>query len=333
MNKQQQYEVIIVGAGPIGLACGIAAGQMGLRNVIIEKGCLVNSVYHYPVNMTFFSTSDKIELGNIPFVSHDDRPTRREALEYYRRISAFFGLQVQTYETVLHLQPNTRPQGGGYLVHTSKGDYRARFVVIATGFYTHPNLLQVPGEELSKVKHYFDDPHPYSGHKVLVIGGGNSAVDVALETWRKGATVTMAVRGSALKEGVKYWVKPDIENRIKEGAIQAYFNSRAVQIKSDEVILQTPRGMLALPNDFVFAMTGYHPDFEWLQKLGLTVVNLPHGATLPQFNPQTYETNLPGVFLAGTVCGGTNTNMWFIENARCHAQMVMEQIARLLKAT
>ncbi|OWY23730.1 YpdA family putative bacillithiol disulfide reductase [Sphingobacteriales bacterium UPWRP_1] len=332
MGKQQQYEVIIAGAGPIGLACGIAAGQMGFRNVIIEKGCLVNSVYHYPVNMTFFSTSDKIELGNIPFVSHGDRPTRREALEYYRRISEFFGLQVHTYETVLNLQPDTRQQGG-YLVHTSKGVYRTRFVVIATGFYTHPNLLQVPGEDLPKVKHYFDDPHPYSGHKVLVIGGGNSAVDVALETWRKGATVALAVRGSALKEGVKYWVKPDIENRIKEGAIQAFFNSRIVQITPRTVVLQTPNGRVKLPNDFVFAMTGYHPDFEWLQKLGIAVVNLPNGATLPQFNPQTYETNLPGVFLSGTVCGGTNTNVWYIENSRCHARVVMEQIAARFAAT
>lgn len=329
MNKHQ-YPLIIVGAGPIGLACGIAAKRHGINSLIIDKGCLVNSIYHYPVNMTFFSTSDKIELGGIPFVSHGDRPTRREALEYYRRVSAYFGLKVHTYETITALEKDK--SGSGYRVHTSKDTYFTQYVIIATGFYTRPNLLKVPGEDLPKVKHYFDDPHPYSYRQVLVVGGGNSAVDVALETYRKGADVTLVVRENELKEGVKYWVKPDIENRIKEGSIIAYFNSTVLQIEPNRVLLNTPKGTIWVPNDFVFAMTGYHPDFAWLNHLGIASVQMPDGVTLPQFNPHTLETQLPGVFLAGTICGGTHTNLWFIENARYHAELVVQQIAQYTNA-
>jgi thioredoxin reductase (NADPH) len=317
------YDLIILGAGPIGLACGIAAKQAQLRYLILEKGCLVNSVYQYPTNMTFFSTSDKIELGGIPFVSHGDRPTRREALEYFRKVAVYYDLNIQTYQPVHGLSP----RNGGYLVQTSKGEYTTRNVVIATGFFTQPNLLQVPGEDLPKVKHYFDDPHPYCGQRVLVVGGGNSAVDVALETYRKGAQVTLVVRQSAIKEGVKYWVRPDIENRIKEGAITAYFNSQVTHIRQEEVDILTPGGLITLPNDFVLAMTGYHPNFEWMKQLGVETYINDEGHTVPQFNPKTFETNLPNVFLAGTVCGGTHTNLWFIENSRYHAEVVMQRIA------
>lgn len=317
------YDLIILGAGPIGLACGIAAKQAQLRYLILEKGCLVNSVYQYPTNMTFFSTSDKIELGGIPFVSHGDRPTRREALEYFRKVAVYYDLNIQTYQPVHGLSP----RNGGYLVQTSKGEYATRNVVIATGFFTQPNLLQVPGEDLPKVKHYFDDPHPYCGQRVLVVGGGNSAVDVALETYRKGAQVTLVVRRSAIKEGVKYWVRPDIENRIKEGAITAYFNSQVTHIRQEEVDILTPDGLITLPNDFVLAMTGYHPNFEWMKQLGIETYINNEGHTVPQFNPKTFETNLPNVFLAGTVCGGTHTNLWFIENSRYHAEVVMQRIA------
>lgn len=322
------YDVLIIGGGPIGLACGIEAQKIGLSHIIIEKGCLVNSIYHYPANMTFFSTSDKIELGGLPFVSNNDRPNRREALEYYRRVKDFFNLNVHTYETAHTLNPIT----GGYRVATSRNVYRVQAVVLATGFYTQPNLLHIPGEELPKVKHFFDDPHLYSGQQVVVVGGGNSAIDAALETYRKGAQVTLVVRQNTLKEGVKYWIKPDIENRMKEGSIKAFFNSCLTHIYPDAVTITTPQGNLTLPNDFVLAMTGFHPDFDWLTQLGICLHQQPDGHVLPVFNDKTLETNLPGVYAAGTICGGTQTNKWYIENSRYHAQVVMSQIAGALKS-
>lgn len=313
-------DVIIVGGGPIGLALGIEAQRRNLEFIILEKGTLVNSIYHYPTNMTFFSTSEKIEIGSVPFVSHTVKPTRREALEYYRRVSKKFDLPVHTYEPVSGFEPADQ----GYLVTTNKGQYRARNVVIATGFYDHPNPLGVPGEDLPKVKHYYDDAHPYVGRKVLVVGAANSAIDVALETWRAGAEVTLVHRGPEISHRVKYWVRPDIENRIKEGSIKAYFDSALTEVRPHQVDLQTPEGIVSLDNDFVLAMTGYQPDFDWLTRNGIHLTD--DELKLPVRNEETFESNLPNVYLAGTVCGGMNTNKWFIENSIVHAEIVMEAI-------
>ncbi len=323
MIHQHILDVLIVGAGPIGLACGIEAEAKELDYLIVEKGCLVNSIYHYPSNMTFFSTSQKIEIGGVPFVSHNDKPTRKEALEYYRRVKQKFELKVNTYERVEQV---SKTEAGYYEIQTSKATYLAQHLVLATGFYDNPNMLEVPGEELSKVKHYYDDPHPYADQKVLVVGAANSAVDVALETWRKGAEVTLIHRGPELSHRVKYWVRPDIDNRIKEGSIQAYFNTTIKEIRETEIDLNTPEGTITLENDFVFAMTGYQPDFSWLQKVGIELCD--DALRLPQRDEETFESSLPNVFLAGTVCGGLHTSKWFIENSREHAEVVISEIAK-----
>ncbi|MEM6348262.1 MAG: YpdA family putative bacillithiol disulfide reductase [Bacteroidota bacterium] len=323
MIHQHILDVLIVGAGPIGLACGIEAEAKELDYLIVEKGCLVNSIYHYPSNMTFFSTSQKIEIGGVPFVSHRDKPTRKEALEYYRRVKQKFALKVNTYERVEQV---SKTEAGHYEIQTSKATYLAHHLVLATGFYDNPNMLEVPGEALSKVKHYYDDPHPYADQKVLVVGAANSAVDVALETWRKGAEVTLIHRGPELSHRVKYWVRPDIDNRIKEGSIKAYFNTTIREIREDEIDLNTPEGTITLENDFVFAMTGYQPDFSWLQKVGIELCD--DALRLPQRDEETFESSLPNVFLAGTVCGGLHTSKWFIENSREHAEVVINEIAK-----
>lgn len=320
--KTGKYDVLIVGAGPIGLACGIEAKRRNLSYLIIEKGCLVNSIFHYPTNMTFFSTSRKIEIGGIPFVSHGPKPTRSEALEYYRRVKQSWDLHVQTYEQVNHFVRT----GEGFEIESSKGRYQAGSLVIATGFYDHPNMMGVDGEDLPKVKHYYDDAHPYIDQEVIVVGAANSAIDVALETWRKGARTTMVIREPEISHRVKYWVRPDIDNRIKEGSIPAYFNSEILAIRPNEVDIQTPKGPKTLPNDFVLAMTGYQPDFRWLEKVGIALSD--DELRLPHRDEKTFETNLPDVFLAGTVCGGMNTNKWFIENSIDHAAVVMDEIAR-----
>jgi|SRR5690554_1237013 len=315
------FDVIIIGGGPIGLNCGIEAVKRNFKYLIIEKGCLVNSIYNYPANMTFFSTSERLEIGGVPFVSHGDKPTRREALEYYRRVKSSWNLNLKTYETVLEIIDSDN----GYLIKTTKDNYRCKNVIIATGYYDNPNLLNVPGENLSKVKHYFDEPHPYAYHKVIVVGAGNSAVDVALELFRKDAEVTMVIRELKLKDSIKYWVKPDIENRIKEGSIKAFFNSNIKEIRENEVDIITPIGELTLRNDFVFAMTGYHPDFNFLEKNGIDLVG--SGETLePEFNHETFETKRKGIFLAGVVCGGMDTGKWFIENSIAHSKNIFDCI-------
>jgi len=314
------FDAIIIGGGPIGLALGIEAQRRNLDFLILEKGTLVNSIYHYPTNMTFFSTSEKIEIGSVPFVSHTVKPTRREALEYYRRVSKKFDLPVNTYEPVSGFEKDDH----GYRVITEKDSYTTRNIVIATGFYDHPNHLKVPVESLPKVKHYYDDAHPYVGRKVLVVGAANSAIDVALETWRAGAEVTLLHRGPEISHRVKYWVRPDIENRIKEGSIKAYFQSSVAGVRDHEVDIQTPEGLVTLENDFVLAMTGYHPDFDWLTRNGIELSD--DELKLPIRNEETFESNLPNVYLAGTVCGGMNTNKWFIENSIEHAKIVMREI-------
>lgn len=317
MNK---YDVIIVGAGPIGLRCGIEAVNRQKSYLIIEKGCLVNSLYNYPTNMTFFSTSERLEIGGVPFVSHGDKPTRRESLEYFRRVSDSWKLNIKTYETVKSIEG----EKNNFVVNTDKGEYPGRDIIIATGFYDKPNLMGVPGEELPKVHHYFREAHPYAYHKLLIVGAGNSAVDVALETYRRGADVTMVIRENALKESVKYWVKPDLENRIKEGAIKAYFNSELSEIKENEVKIKTPDGIVTVENDFVFAMTGYRPDFDFLKNAGIKLSD--DGTRTPQFDEATFETNRKGIYLAGVVCGGMETGKWFIENSRDHAINIFDNI-------
>lgn len=312
--------VTIIGSGPIGLATGIALKKRGIPFRIIEKGCLAHSLYKYPVNMTFFSTSERLEIGNVPFISHGPKPTRSEALEYYRRVAESFELPVQLYEEVIDVEGSD----GDFLVKTTKGRYPSGKVVLATGFYGLPRLMEIPGEELSKVSHYYKEAHPYSWQNVLVIGAGNSAVDVALETWRCNANVTLAVRGDALKDSVKYWVKPDIENRIKNDEIKGYFNTEVVEIREHDVDLLTPDGPVTIENDFVLAMTGYLPHFDLMERLGIEVSR--DEEKVPLFNDDTLETNRSGLYVAGVVCGGMDTSRLFIENSRIHAEQIAEDI-------
>jgi len=319
------YDIIIIGAGPIGIACGIEAQKKNISHLILEKGCLVNSIFHYPTNMIFFSTSDRLEIGDIPFVSHGDKPTRRESLEYYRRVTESWKLNVKTYEEVKIIFRID----DGFKVVTSKGEYTAKKIIITTGFFDFPNLLNIPGEEMPKVKHYFDEAHPYAYLNIVVIGGGNSAVDVALETFRKKANVTMVIRENKLKDSIKYWVRPDIENRIKEGSIKAYFNSQVVNIKNDSVNIKTPENIISIKNDFVFAMTGYHPDYNFLKETGIKISG--DEMMRPEFNPETHESNVPGIYLAGVVCGGMETGKWFIENARFQAVSILNDISIKVK--
>ena len=316
----EDYDIIIIGAGPIGLACGIEAKKAGLSYLIIEKGCLVNSLYNYPSNMTFFSTSEKLEIGNVPFMSISVKPNRNEALEYYRRVSEQFRLNIQLFEKVETVQE----EEGGYHIKTSKSGYQTKNIIIATGFYDLPNLMNIPGEELPKVKHYYKDPHYYAGQKVIIVGANNSAVDAALETYRKGAEVTMVIRESQIGERVKYWVRPDIINRIQEGSIKAYFNSTLTEIRVNEADIQGSEGKITLANDFVLAMTGYQPDFSFLKKLGIHLSE--DEKQVPEHNPATMESNKKGIYLAGVVCGGMNTHLWFIENSRVHAERIINQL-------
>lgn len=320
------YDLIIVGAGPIGLACGIEAKKAGLHYLILEKGCLVNSLYNYPLGMTFFSTSERLEIGGVPFISHGAKPNRFEALEYYRRVSMSWQLNVKLYEAVT----SSRLEEGLHYVTTSKGKYASKALVLALGFYDLPYLLNVPGEDLPKVKHYYKEPHPYFNQKIIVIGAANSAVDVALETWRKGAEVTMVIRESALLDSVKYWVKPDIENRIKEGSIRAFFNSQVLRIDETTVDIKTPEGNKTFQNDFVLAMTGYQPPFDFMESLGIKFQDDEFHT--PVYNDSTMETNVPQLYLAGVVCGGLKTNKWFIENSRVHAEMIIDHLKKKKKA-
>jgi thioredoxin reductase (NADPH) len=314
------YDLLILGAGPIGLACGIEAKKAGLNYLILEKGALCNSIYNYPVNMTFFSTSERLELAGIPFMSAGAKPTRTEALEYYRRIYFLFDLKVNLYEEVKTL----KKEEGIFHIHTSKGAYTSNKIILATGFYDLPNLMNVPGEELPKVLHYYKEPWPFVGQKVLVVGGANSAVDAALECWRKGAQVSMALLGDEVDENVKYWVRPDVMNRIKEGSIRAIKNSKVVEILPTEVRLATPEGDVRLPNDWVLALTGYRPNFSLLDQLGVTL-SLDEKRQ-PCYDQTNQESNVPGVYLAGVVCGGLNTREFFIENSISHATAIVQDI-------
>ena len=316
-------DVIIIGAGPIGLACGIDAKKRGLDYLILDKGVLVNSLYHYPQNMTFFSTSDRLEIGEIPFISHNPKPTRAEALEYYRRVTAAWKLSVNLYEGVDRFEKTKE----GFIVHTPKNSYTTKNIVMATGFYDLPYLLDVPGEDLPKVTHYYKEPHPYFGMDLVVVGAANSAVDVALETYRKGAkSVTLVIREKEVGQNVKYWARPDIVNRIKEGSIKAFYEAQITAITPESVKINTPEGAQEIKNDFVLAMTGYQPDFSLLESLGVSFRE--DEFKTPIYNEKNMESNQKGVYLAGVVCGGLKTNKWFIENSRIHAPMIMEAIEK-----
>ena len=316
-----KVDCLIIGAGPIGLACAIAAKKAGLSNLIVDRGTLVNSIYHYPANMTFFSTSDRLEIGEVPFISNSPKPTRSEALEYYRRVTLAWDLKVNLYEEIVSIVKEDQL----FDIKTTKATHQAASIIVATGFYDLPFLLNITGESLSKVKHYYQEAHPYFGMNVAVIGSANSAVDAALDTYRKGAKkVTMIVREAEIGSNVKYWARPDIINRIEEGAIKAYFESTITEIRQDEIDVKTPKGEITLVNDFVLAMTGYQPDFNFLTSMGVKIgtdVN-----RMPVYNSETMETNVSGIFLAGVICGGLKTNKWFIENSREHAELIIKKL-------
>jgi thioredoxin reductase (NADPH) len=313
-------DLIVIGGGPIGLACGLEAQKAGLNYLILEKGVLVNSLYNYPSNMTFFSTSERIEIGGVPFVSNNAKPTRAEALEYYRRIAVSNQLLIHLNEAVKEVRGQEPP----YDVITNKQTYTTTSIIIATGFYDLANKLNIPGEDLPKVTHYYKEPHFYAMQRVLVVGANNSAVDAALETWRKGASVSMVIKGSEIGKRVKYWVKPDIENRIKEGTIRAYFHSRLVAVRDQEVDIQTPEGLITIPNDYVLAMTGYQPNFEFLKMTGIRLSD--DDRLHPVYNEETMESNRKNIYLAGVVVGGMDTHVWFIENSREHAVKIIREI-------
>jgi len=323
------FDLLVVGAGPTGLACAIEAQKAGFRAVLVDKGCVCNSIFHYPAHMTFFTTSELLEIGGIPFPSPNAKPTRSEALEYYRQVATYYQLDVRQY----HRVERVTGADGAFIVHTTDrfgrhSELEARKLAIAMGYYDLPNWMNIPGENLSKVHHYYHDPHPYFGMDVAVIGGKNSAAIAALELWRHGARVTLVYRGGGMHPHVKYWIKPDIENRIKNDEIKAYFSSKVTEITPDAVTVETPAGRETLANDFVFAMTGYHPDFGFLERLG---VHFEGQDRLPVCNPETLESNVPGIYLAGVIVAGSRTNEIFIENGRFHGRQIAATLVAKMK--
>jgi thioredoxin reductase (NADPH) len=314
------YTIVIIGGGPIGLACALEAQKAGIDYIILEKGAIVNSLFNYPVNMTFFSTSERLEIGGVPFVSNNAKPTRAEALEYYRRVATSYKLNIHLYEEVKAVKKNASL----FTITTSKTDYTSSHIIIATGFYDIPYLLNVPGENLPKVSHYYKEPHSYAMQKVLVVGAQNSAVDAALETWRKGAEVTIVIRKAEIGQRVKYWVRPDIVNRIQEGSIKAYYNSTVTAIREHDVDIQTPDGLVTIENDWVIALTGYQPNLAFLKNSGITLSD--DEVLKPSYDEETHETNIKNIYLAGVICGGMNTHRLFIENSREHAEWIIQKI-------
>ena len=315
-----EKDVIIIGGGPIGIACALECKKRDWDYAVIEKGALTNSLYNYPKNMTFFSTSERLEIDEIPFISNNPKPNRDEALEYFRRVATSNKLNINLYETVNAI----KKENNGFQVHTDKMTYISKDVIICTGFYNIPKLLDVPGEDLPKVTHYYKEAHPYTMQNVVVVGASNSAVDAALEIWRKGGHVTMVVRGETIGNRVKYWVRPDIMNRIEEGSIKAHFNSKITKIGEDTITIQTPEKKITIANDYVIALTGYLPNFELLTQSGITLSD--DEKHLPTYNPDTMETNVEGLYLAGVICGGKETHKWFIENSRIHAKIIANHI-------
>jgi thioredoxin reductase (NADPH) len=324
-------DLLVIGAGPTGMACAIEAQRAGLTALLVDKGCLCNSLFHYPSNMTFFTTPELLEIGNMPFSSPNQKPNRNEALEYYRKVAEHYRLNVRQYENVERVDG----RDGNFTAHTTDRfgrmlQHRARKLVIATGYYDLPNYLGIPGEGLSKVKHYYHEPHPFYELDVLVIGGKNSAAIAALDLWRHGAKVTLVHRGAEMHRHVKYWILPDINNRIKNGEITAYFNSNVVNITEDDVTLSTPDGAITIANHFVFALTGYHPDFSFIERLGVALDEA--NDRCPVCDPATLESNVPGIYLAGVIVAGERTNEIFIENGRFHGQLIAEDLKGKLVA-
>ena len=319
----QSFDVIVIGAGPTGLACGIELKQRGVNAVLIEKGCVVNSLYNYPTHMVFFTTPELLEIGGIPMTSLNEKPGRTEALKYYRRVAEYFQLNIHQYERVLAVEGDDND----FVVKTNLANYRARKIILATGYYDLPNMLNVPGEDLEKVIHYYKEPHPYFNHDVAVIGAKNSAAIAALELYWTGARVTLIHRGAGISSKVKYWIKPNIENRIKNGEVKAFFNTRVLEILPKSIILDTPEGKLELKNDFVFALTGYRPDLEFMGALG---IQLEPETQKPRTDPDTLESDRPGIYLAGVIVAGMHTNEIFIENGRFHGRKIAEAIAEAL---
>jgi thioredoxin reductase (NADPH) len=330
LTSNKVHDVLVIGAGPTGLACAIAAQRAGCSAVLVDKGCLTNSLFHYPAHMTFFTTPELLEIGDMPFSSPNQKPTRAEALEYYRKVSQHYNLDVRQYENVERVSG----ADGDFNVHTTdkfgRGVvHRARKLVVSTGYYDLPNYLDIPGEDLPKVKHYYHEPHPYFAQDVVVIGGKNSAAIAALDLWRHGARVTLVHRGAELHRHIKYWIRPDIENRIKNGEIAAHFNTTVGEIAEDSVTLLTAGGAKVIPNQFVFALTGYHPDFGFIESLGVRLDEA--NARCPVCDPATLESNVPGIYLAGVVVAGERTNEIFIENGRFHGDLIAVDLARKLR--
>jgi thioredoxin reductase (NADPH) len=331
MAVSDRVDLLVIGAGPTGLACAIEAQRAGFTALLVDKGCLCNSLFHYPSNMIFFTTPELLEIGDMPFSSPNQKPNRNEALEYYRKVAEHYGLEVRQYENVERVDG----RDGDFTVHTMDRfgrplTHRARKLVIATGYYDLPNYMGIPGEDLSKVKHYYDDPHPFYGLEVLVIGGKNSAAIAALDLWRHGAKVTLVHRGAEMHRHVKYWILPDINNRVKNGEIKAYFNSNVTDISEDDVTIATPEGEVIVANDFVFALTGYHPDFGFIEGLGVKLDE--ENDRCPVCDPDTLESNVPGIYLAGVIVAGERTNEIFIENGRFHGKLIAESLRGKLVA-
>ncbi|MGJ8737336.1 YpdA family putative bacillithiol disulfide reductase [Zobellia laminariae] len=316
----EHFRVVIIGGGPIGIACGLEAQKKGLSYVILEKGPIVNSLFNYPQNMQFFSSSEKLEIDEIPFISTEAKPKRNEALEYYRRIVTSNKLNIRLFEKVKKVEKVEN----GFSIVSEKNNYTADKVIVSTGFYDLPNKLNIPGEDLPKIAHYYNDPHFYANQKLAVVGASNSAIDAALECYRKGAEVTLIIRGHEVGPRVKYWVRPDIINRIEEGSIKVYYNSKLKEVRQSGIIIDTPEGTVTLENDFVLALTGYMPNFEFLTNMGVKLSD--DEKKLPQYNPETMETNVAGIYLAGVICGGMETHKWFIENSRIHAKIIISSI-------
>jgi thioredoxin reductase (NADPH) len=330
MSEVSEHDVLVIGAGPTGLACAIAAQRAGLSVVLVDKGCLTNSLFHYPAHMTFFTTPELLEIGDMPFSSPNQKPTRSEALEYYRKVAEYYKLDVRQYETVERVTGSD----GDFSVHATdkfgrKVLHKARKLIVSTGYYDLPNYLDIPGEDLPKVMHYYHEPHPYFGQDVVVIGGKNSAAIAALDLWRHGAKVTLVHRGAELHRHIKYWIKPDIENRIKDGDVVAHFQTVVSEITEDAVTLLTPGGPKVIPNQFVFALTGYHPDFHFIEGLGVKLDDA--NARCPVCDPVTLESNVPGIYLAGVVVAGERTNEIFIENGRFHGDLIAKDLATKMR--
>src|ERR1700752_39565 len=328
-HSEVRTDVLVIGGGPPGLACAIDGQKIGVKVIVLDKGCLVNSLFHYPASMVSFTTPELLEIGDIPFTTAQQKPTREEALEYYRKVAEHYELDLRQYEWVKTVMGEDKNFSIPATDRAGRpNDYRAKKVIVSTGYYDLANKLRIPGEDLPKVSHYYGEPHPYYDTDVLVIGGKNSAAIASLDLWRHGARVTLVHREAQLHHHVKYWIKPDMENRIKNGDIEAYFNSSVQEIGIDHVVIRTPRGPVRLKNDFVLALIGYHPDCDFLRSMG---IELSDQQCRPVCDPVTLESNVPGIYVAGVIVAGSRTNEIFIENGRFHGKQIADDLKRKLE--